>query len=137
MRAPFGRDLVGGRVCDLPQRCGVVPHRLVPGAVGEPLRDLGGRLFVVGRRACHDLTGGSRPDAVEEATVLLDRAGEHPEMNNRADRLLDQVHDLADRRRQRGAGDDHLARPDDRRIVGFVEERPHESGLVLAVEVSP
>ena len=51
-------------------------------------------------------------------------------MNHRANRLLDQVDDLADRRRQRGTGNEHLARPDDCRVLGFVEERPHESGLI-------
>lgn len=43
---------------------------------------------------------------------------------------------LADRRRQRGTGDDHLTRPDEQGIVSLVEERPHETGFVFAVQVS-
>ncbi|MEZ5297012.1 MAG: hypothetical protein R2697_12275 [Ilumatobacteraceae bacterium] len=83
-----------------------------------------------------DVGSWSSSNAVEEAAVLLDRAGEHPEMYHRTDRLLDEVDDLANRRRQGGACDDDLPRADDRRIVCFIEERPYEPGLVLAVEVS-
>jgi hypothetical protein len=57
-------------------------------------------------------------------------------VNDGPDRLLDEIGHLAHRRRERRTGDHHRTRPDQRRIVGLVEERPHVPGLVFTVQIS-
>lgn len=71
----------------------------------------------------------------DEAAVVVDRAGEDADADDRPGGLVDEVDDFTHGGRQWGTGDDDLTRSDDRRVGGLIEERSHEAGFVLAVVV--
>jgi hypothetical protein len=56
-------------------------------------------------------------------------------VDDRAHGLVDEVDHLAHGGCQRRSGNDDLAGLDDRGVASFVEERPHQPGLVLAVQI--
>ena len=76
--------------------------------------------------------GGLPADAREQAAVLLDDPWQDAQVDDCASWLVDQFHHLAHGWREGRTSNHNLAGLDDRRVVSFVEERPRQTGLVLA-----
>jgi hypothetical protein len=78
---------------------------------------------------------GGREGAPDKRCVVLDAAGEHPQLDDLAGRLGNDVDDLDHGWSIGITSDNDGARDDHAGVARLVEERPDEAGFVLVVQV--
>jgi hypothetical protein len=82
------------------------------------------------------LPGSAGERSLDQGAVLVDQAGQEPQMHDHAIARGHEVHDLAHRRSFLITSDHQSSRADLARITSLVEEGPDVAGLILVVQVS-